>query len=63
VLSIRCRLAEDAFMNTRTLVSLPDDDRCWLGAQASARGRRMTRLVRDAVAEYRVRSGSRRPAS
>ena len=47
-------------MNTRTLVSLPDDDKRWLDAEASARGRPMTHLVQDAVAEYRVRSGSRR---
>ena len=47
-------------MNTRTLVSLPDDDKRWLDAQASARGRPMTHLVQEAVAEYRVRSGSRR---
>lgn len=47
-------------MNTRTLVSLPDDDKLWLDSEASARGRPMTHLVQEAVAEYRVRSGSRR---
>jgi hypothetical protein len=47
-------------MNTRTLVSLPDDDKQWLDAEAAARGRPMTHLVQDAVAEYRVRSRSRR---
>jgi hypothetical protein len=50
-------------MNTRTLVSLPDDDKQWLDAEAAARGRPMTRLVQDAVAEYRVRAGSRRGES
>ncbi|MFN9774100.1 MAG: hypothetical protein ACK54X_15950 [Burkholderiales bacterium] len=47
-------------MNTRTLVSLPDDDKQWLDTEAAARGRPMTHLVQDAVAEYRVRSKSRR---
>lgn len=47
-------------MNTRTLISLPDEDKRWLDEEASARGRPMTRLVQDAVAEYRVRSVSRR---
>lgn len=47
-------------MNTRTLVSLPDDDKLWLDAEAAARGRPMTHLVQDAVAEYRVRTRSRR---
>jgi predicted transcriptional regulator len=43
-------------MNTRTLISLPDDDKLRLDREASARGRPMTHLVQDAVAEYRVRS-------
>ena len=47
-------------MNTRTLVSLPDDDKLWLDAEAAAHGRPMTHLVQEAVAEYRVRSRSRR---
>jgi len=37
-------------MNTRTRVSLPDDDKPWLDEEAVARGRPMTRLVQDAVA-------------
>jgi hypothetical protein len=47
-------------MNTRTLVSLPDDDKQWLDQEAAARGMPMTHLVQDAVAEYRVRARSRR---
>lgn len=47
-------------MNTRSLVSLPDDDRVRLDAEAASRGRPMTHLVQDAVAEYRMRSRSRR---
>jgi hypothetical protein len=47
-------------MNTRTLVSLPDDDKQWLDAEAASHGRPMTHLVQDAVAEYRVRARSRR---
>jgi hypothetical protein len=39
-------------MNTRTLVSLPDDDKQWLDAEAAVLGRPMTHLVQDAVAEY-----------
>jgi hypothetical protein len=56
----RYRQSGRADMNTRTLVSLPDDDKLWLDAEAAARGRPMTRLVQDAVSEYRVRSRSRR---
>jgi len=48
-------------MNTRTLVSLPDDDKQWLDEEAAARGRAMTHLVQDAVSEYRTRARSRRP--
>ena len=47
-------------VNTRTLVSLRDDDKDWLDTEAAASGRPMTRLVQEAVAEYRIRSRSRR---
>lgn len=46
-------------MNTRTLVSLDQDDKAWLDEQAVQRAQPMTRMVQEAVAEYRVRQESR----
>ncbi len=46
-------------MNTRTLISLDQDDKAWLDEQAAARAQPMTRMVQEAVAEYRVRQESR----
>jgi predicted transcriptional regulator len=50
-------------MSIRTLISLPDDDKDWLDAEAAARGRAMTHVVQEAVAEYRVRAVSQRGES
>lgn len=40
---------------TRTLVNIDDDDKRWLDLEARSRGVPMTRLVGEAVHEYRVR--------
>jgi hypothetical protein len=56
----RHRRADRADTKTRPLVPLPDDDKHWLDAEASARRRPMTHPAQDAVAEYRVGSASRR---
>ena len=46
-------------MSIRTLVSLDEGDKNWLDDQARARAEPMTLVVREAVAEYRVRQDSR----
>ena len=43
---------------SRTLVSLPDEDKTWLVRQASAQRVTMSELVRRAVREYRKRHGN-----
>ena len=45
----------------RTIVSLPDEDKLWLGRQAAAEQVSMTELVRRAVREYRERCGGGEP--
>lgn len=46
---------------SRTIVSLPDEDKMWLARQASARRVPISELVRRAVREYRERHGSSKP--
>ena len=46
-------------MSIRTLVSLEEADKTWLDEQAKERAQPMTLVVREAVAEYRVRQDSR----
>ena len=43
---------------SRTIVSLPDEDKTWLARQASAQRVPMSELVRRAVREYRERHGN-----
>ena len=46
---------------SRTIISLPDEDKTWLVRQASSQQVPMTELVRRAVREYRQRHGNSRP--
>ena len=43
---------------SRTIVSLPDEDKTWLARQASVQRVPMSELVRRAVREYRKRHGN-----
>ena len=40
----------------RTVISLPEEDKAWLDAEAARQGVTMTELVRRAVREYRQRA-------
>ena len=43
---------------SRTIISLPDEDKMWLVRQASSQRVPITELVRRAVREYRQRHGN-----
>ena len=45
---------------SRTIISLPDEDKTWLVQQAFSQQVPMTELVRRAVREYRQRHGNSR---